>query len=526
MRDARRRHIQNEQTASQISASEPGETLHPAVTAKSVLQPTKRYHFHRAMDLSCIGDWDPRTLHRSELHRLMLSALDEEDALIVPPPNSKNTDSYSPSLVGPSCQASLSMKHLFQPLALRPRIHQPRRVESVPSLTDDNTEGAPDAERDDLPVSTVDDDTVTSSESLGRAAKLPENHTLRRLIPCIVRIVLLEYKLLRQHAAASEATSSSTLGLSNRTPVIDSSVYTGSRAGGRKRSRVLDDGNESQEEDDENNRRPSKRSSKDKNADPISGLLLACPFYRNDPVQHRNCGMSKITRICDLRQHLRRHHRLPLFCGRCKEVCGDQPSFLHHQMFVNCQPDLAAPIPQGWTEQLGDAIQKETLKGAKNDEKWQIIYRVLFPDDPRHHSPWLDCGFTHEQEMLYAFMRTKKMGSTMFHAMKSCRLGSTFFRDGDIEAMWDEVYQTGITAIYTAFMEEHSQAQQQPLPMRPMQRENSLSAHGAATEGVAPGVAGTESSTLMNVEFHQEDFDKLFADIDKALRSVPEGSEE
>jgi len=47
---------------------------------------------------------------------------------------------------------------------------------------------------------------------------------------------------------------------------------------------------------------------------------FACPFLKKDPVAHKHCCIFVLSRIRDVKQHLRRRHQMPIYCPRCNRT--------------------------------------------------------------------------------------------------------------------------------------------------------------------------------------------------------------
>ncbi|KAI1339907.1 hypothetical protein F5Y15DRAFT_58633 [Xylariaceae sp. FL0016] len=66
-------------------------------------------------------------------------------------------------------------------------------------------------------------------------------------------------------------------------------------------------------------------------------LFLACPFAKKDPVRHRKCYSYTLNRIGDVKQHISRRHRIPLYCPRCMETFDDDDCKDIHIRSMGCQ---------------------------------------------------------------------------------------------------------------------------------------------------------------------------------------------
>lgn len=120
--------------------------------------------------------------------------------------------------------------------------------------------------------------------------------------------------------------------------------------------------------------------------------FLTCPFVWYDPVAYRKCLQYELERIRDVKQHLRRKHMKPLFCGRCKVVFADEAGLKKHsEQPQHCEVRVVKE-PDGIT-----TGQRECLADYPKDRndvvaQWNTIWNVVFPSHPdlRPHSPFTD----------------------------------------------------------------------------------------------------------------------------------------
>jgi hypothetical protein len=92
---------------------------------------------------------------------------------------------------------------------------------------------------------------------------------------------------------------------------------------------------------------------------------LACPFYQHDIEVRRtasSCSRVGFLTFQELRQHLRRTHRVSL-CELCSAACSSRAELHRHT-----------------TEGLH--CWDGTTSRVSSVERWQILYRTLFPGDP------------------------------------------------------------------------------------------------------------------------------------------------
>ena len=143
--------------------------------------------------------------------------------------------------------------------------------------------------------------------------------------------------------------------------------------------------------------------------------LLACPFYRLDPVQHHSCmGAIELRDTRTIKQHTIVDHRLPEYCPVCHVVFSSAPERDSHVVARSCRdPPVMSrpPIIRGVSEDQVEALaaprrrrrrrrrhepenepnpkkrrgrrrkqRGETVIATTEEEEWHRIWNILFPD--------------------------------------------------------------------------------------------------------------------------------------------------
>ncbi|KAB5585608.1 hypothetical protein GE09DRAFT_32047 [Coniochaeta sp. 2T2.1] len=151
--------------------------------------------------------------------------------------------------------------------------------------------------------------------------------------------------------------------------------------GGKKRLLRGDGGGIGEEEDSEEEGRGGKSHKKAK-PEP----KFACPFLKHDPEKYRNqrtcCGPGFPT-VHRVKEHLFRKHKMPKFtCARCNlPFTTNSDLWEHVRTASDCFTEKHSP-PDGI-----DAAKEKRIRARQKGpqtterEKWESIYRILFPDD-------------------------------------------------------------------------------------------------------------------------------------------------
>ncbi|KAJ4388225.1 hypothetical protein N0V93_008832 [Gnomoniopsis smithogilvyi] len=157
-------------------------------------------------------------------------------------------------------------------------------------------------------------------------------------------------------------------------------------------------------------RKVAGQRSSTKVADQKEGRIFTCPFVWSDPERYRKCLSWKLSRIRDVKQHLRRRHEQPHFCRRCKAIFKDgadsAEAQAHHNSDIRCPRREHKSAPDGVTEK-----QFKSLKKSQKDliSQWNDIWDVVFPDavEAKPISPFLDERLSYETSALVVFSQTQ-----------------------------------------------------------------------------------------------------------------------
>ncbi|KAF2028881.1 hypothetical protein EK21DRAFT_113413 [Setomelanomma holmii] len=246
-------------------------------------------------------------------------------------------------------------------------------------------------------VDSSEEETDWTEEQTSRESSPGISQVPRRLSPTkrsIVDNVMRDFQRLFNQSLRAHTTGASSSGSSNGPNGCwssNTSTYSTSSFASRKRS--LSGGGSTPPDDDEDEsnkrRRPySKPDSKNGGAE----LRYACPYYKRNPGRHQtytSCRDPGFTTVARLKEHLYRRHLLPPQCHRCCTTFSTEVALREHQRDpAGC--DVQAQVPlEGF-----DKDQERRLKSKKKsqnymteDEKWKVVYRILFPDDAETDIP-------------------------------------------------------------------------------------------------------------------------------------------
>ncbi|KAH7133828.1 hypothetical protein EDB81DRAFT_950084 [Dactylonectria macrodidyma] len=141
-----------------------------------------------------------------------------------------------------------------------------------------------------------------------------------------------------------------------------------------------------------------EHTKKTRHGTPTVKRWFACPFYKHDPLQHQRCATFKARSVADVRQHVQRpvHPQQPLHCPVCKTKFTDiaNPNLQRlrdvHVRARACSPN-SITIPGITFDQVG-RIRASQPRTQPTEETWFKIWDILFPNDNRPDSPYLEAG--------------------------------------------------------------------------------------------------------------------------------------
>lgn len=129
--------------------------------------------------------------------------------------------------------------------------------------------------------------------------------------------------------------------------------------------------------------------------------FLACPFYIRNQESNVDClTQHELQSIEDIKQHLCRVHRQPIFCPVCGDIYISFASRDHHLRGQTCT--LAAyPSFSGITDYQLNQLGMLSHSPSDEGKQWFDIWNIVFPGIPQPHSPF----YSGRQERLVCNIR-------------------------------------------------------------------------------------------------------------------------
>lgn len=170
----------------------------------------------------------------------------------------------------------------------------------------------------------------------------------------------------------------------------------------RMRSNGRDPGDDDGDESDDDDDHPRK---KNKTGSPGQQphRRLKCPFYQRQPEKYKKaaCRGEGFADMAKLKDHIKRVHTQPLRCSRCWLEMKSEDAYSEHLQRKKICDMKAEPQDDRIRRQLLNRLdfKKAPYANARNiEEKWNMLFSVLFPKDLNIPSP---CRFTFPYSYAY-----------------------------------------------------------------------------------------------------------------------------
>lgn len=260
--------------------------------------------------------------------------------------------------------------------------------DSIADSTETDWGPTSSAESADNSHETSEDCEVHVNDALSSAMSVVKHLLLRELLDYTLLGATVAFGETNRLTSGSTGSSTSRSFASSSVGSQTSSKGKRSRGGGRDPNDCDGDGEHSDDGDDG---RPKKKGGSDF-PDRFQQRRLKCPFYQRHPDKYTKaaCRGSGFVDMAKLKDHIKRVHTQPLRCSRCwLEMESDDAYSKHLQQESICGKA---------TEPLEDRVRPQLLKrlefkkapysNAKDvEEKWKMLYNVLFPSDETVPSP-------------------------------------------------------------------------------------------------------------------------------------------
>ncbi|KAH5305110.1 hypothetical protein HBI12_171720 [Parastagonospora nodorum] len=164
----------------------------------------------------------------------------------------------------------------------------------------------------------------------------------------------------------------------------DSSDHPTASRPKKRKSGDRDEGNKDREDEGGGGkrRRESKNILNDKSE---ASKRLACPYFKRKPLNYqpkRACSGPGWLTVHRLKEHLYREHAMSPHCRRCYTTFENETQLTDHSRSTDtCVVTNALP-PEGFDKDQEKKLKNRSkmFRADSEEQKWQIVYVILFPD--------------------------------------------------------------------------------------------------------------------------------------------------
>ncbi|KAI1099086.1 hypothetical protein F4804DRAFT_322913 [Jackrogersella minutella] len=284
---------------------------------------------------------------------------------------------------------------------------------------------------------TEDSETPYSIYSADTPA-IEEDNPLFTLKDSFLQVAMAEYMQAHGRGRQQDDNVPSIDNIEISIEVVDGENETNDRP--RKRGRLSDSGSTATGEK-KSQRALTKRRAQDRR------LWLACPYAKKDPVRYRDCYRYFLGRVRDVKQHLTRCHRKPIYCPICNETFDDEDEKDVHIRSQNCTRHPSIEI-EGISERQKKELGHRLSAKLPEEEQWFAVWDTLFSPHPRPRTPYRDRELSEDLCVFQDFMTAR--GPTLLAEFLEARgviTSNLPHEEGDLATFNKDVLGEGLQLI-------------------------------------------------------------------------------
>lgn len=180
---------------------------------------------------------------------------------------------------------------------------------------------------------------------------------------------------------------------------------------------------------------------------------FACPFFKADPVKYNDCHRFRLTRIRDVKQHLRRCHCRPIYCSICGETFSTEDDRDTHARLRSCQ-ETRFRI-DGITKTQQDRLSEKLPRKTPEEAQWFAVFEIIFPDSPRPSSAYPDPDLSKETQAFREYVTRDGPAFLLNHM----RLNHVWTLEDDVFLV--ELLRDGLERLVRRWSRDHPQLEPQ-----------------------------------------------------------------
>ncbi|KAI0835973.1 hypothetical protein F5Y06DRAFT_288788 [Hypoxylon sp. FL0890] len=208
-------------------------------------------------------------------------------------------------------------------------------------------------------------------------------------------------------------------------------------------------------------------------------LWLACPYAKKDPVRYRDCYRYFLARVRDVKQHLSRCHRRPMYCPTCKETFEDEDEKDRHITSRSCTLRPSVVI-EGITESQRRQLSQRVKASMPEEQQWFAVFDTLFSPHPRPRTPYRNREMSDDLCVFQDFMTARGPALlTEFLEARGVITSDLPREEGDLATFMKEVLGEGLQRIIDQWTSDSATA------IEPVSASHSLRSSPTVDSGIA-----------------------------------------
>ncbi|KAI0179775.1 hypothetical protein GGR52DRAFT_578317 [Hypoxylon sp. FL1284] len=187
-------------------------------------------------------------------------------------------------------------------------------------------------------------------------------------------------------------------------------------------------------------------------------LWLACPYAKKDPVRYRDCYRYFLGRIRDVKQHLTRCHRKPIYCPICNDTFEDEDEKDSHIRSRTCTPNSSIMI-EGISEKQKRELSQRVSSKMPEEQQWFAVFDTLFHPHPHPRTPYRDRELSEDLCVFQDFL-TARGPNILAEVLESKGVLSSSLphEERDLAAFKEEILEEGLNLIIDQWTNESATA--------------------------------------------------------------------
>ncbi|KAF6824987.1 HET and ankyrin domain protein [Colletotrichum plurivorum] len=277
------------------------------------------------------------------------------------------------------------------------------------------------------------------SEHSNEPEVLGEDHPFFPLKPLALQKVLDGFRAWQECPKGPNNSSSTT---------TSSKASDNNQSSGSSKKRPRKSGSEESPDNGEIDPSKDQKTASKRQKTSEKKLTFACPFSKKDPMKHRDCYKYTLNRIRDIKQHLVRCHRVPLYCPRCMDTFPNEEGRDNHIRDVDCPKRQFIKL-DGVTDSQRSQLSKKVPSNISKEDQWFGVFDILFPNHPRPGSPYIDNDLLQDITLYQDYLSNH--GPRILSDILTSRGAVTWNlpnEERDLAAFQQSIFEEGLRAIF------------------------------------------------------------------------------